>query len=473
MLRFSYWCLAIALFGVAIVAPSTFFPFIGVKAYWFRLWVSAAAIAFLWWYGFTAPRKEANERFKRLFASPLVWAVTAFVGAFLISTFLARDPALAFWSNFERGEGGFAMLYLYALFLLLGLVIPRTGSTALPPSGARRERAWFGSAHHKWRGMMLVSVIAALMVVGYGVLAMLDNPENGTYFMGPTSADIVAFSKHFAGSLGNSIYVGSYLLFVFFYLGILLEDKQRGQNADRTRKYAEMGLYFTLAALFFVFFVLSQGRGAMVGLVAGILAGLGFAVSAARGRTRYLLLGILGALLVFGAALRYYKDSPAVASVPIVSRFARISVSSDLTRLYAWWTAWEAFKERPLFGWGPENFTEEFDRRFDTRHFMPGVDSTTWYDRAHSIIFDYLAELGAVGLAGFLSIFAAFYWQFFKFWDRTRVLWGALWFAFPVAYLAQGVTIFDIFPIYIQLFLFLGYAAYEFSGKREAVTSKQ
>ncbi len=443
-LRLSYFFLALALLSVALVAPSTFFPFVGAKAYWFRLWVSAAAAAFLWWYGFAGSPAEVRERFRRVVTSPLVWAVTAFVAAFLISTFLARDPNLAFWSNFERGEGGFAMLYLYASFLLLLLVV-------------RDARVW--------RGLLWVSLVAAVLVVGYGVLAMMDAPENGRYFMGPYGfygARGVLVDR-FAGSLGTPIYVGSYLLFVFFYIGLLFEKI--------TRKSARVGL-LALAGFFSIFFVLSQGRGAMVGLVAGTLAGLGFAGWAAKGRMRVIALSVLAALILGGGALRYFKDSAPVRAVPIVSRFARISASSDLTRLYAWGTAWEAFRERPLFGWGPENFTEVFDRRFDTRHFTPGADSTTWYDRAHSIVFDYLVELGAVGLLGFLSIFAAFYWQFFKFWDRTQVLWGALWFAFPVAYLAQGIVIFDIFPIYLQLFLFLGYAAYEFSSKQKVVSSK-
>src|SRR3989344_6167966 len=122
-LRVAFWCLALALFAVALVAPSTFFLFVGVKAYWFRLWVSAAMVAFLWWWGFAAPGNAVRDRLRRIVASPLTWAVTAFVAAFLISTFLARDPNLAFWSNFERGEGGFAMLYLYAFFMLFPLVV--------------------------------------------------------------------------------------------------------------------------------------------------------------------------------------------------------------------------------------------------------------------------------------------------------------------------------------------------------------
>src|SRR3989344_1758166 len=244
VLRLSYFFLALALFAVALVAPSTFFLFVGVKAYWFRLWVSAAMVAFLWWWGFAAPGNAVRERLRRVFSSPLTWAVTSFVAAFLISTFLARDPALAFWSNFERGEGGFAMLYLYAFFLLLGLV-------------ARDERSW--------RGLLWVSLIAAVLVVGYGVLAMLDDPANGTYFMGPRGISGV-LQDRFAGSLGNPIYVGSYLLFVFLYISLLFEKV--------ARKSARAGL-LALVALFSVFFVLSQGRGAVGGLAAGLGAGGG------------------------------------------------------------------------------------------------------------------------------------------------------------------------------------------------------
>ncbi|MBI4134137.1 MAG: O-antigen ligase family protein [Candidatus Terrybacteria bacterium] len=465
-LRLSYLFLAFALFAVALVAPSTFFPFVGVKAYWFRLWVSAAA-AFLWWYGFRASREsdsahaEIRERFRRVTASPFVWAVTAFVGAFLISTFLARDPSLAFWSNFERGEGGFAMLYLYAFFLLL-LFVVRDGSTSLT------------AGERSWRGLLWVSLVAAVLVVGYGILAMFDDPGNGKYFMGPTGISGVLRDR-FAGSLGNPIYVGSYLLFVFFFIGSLYENIKY-QIANSKYKISNLKykkwLLVALAAFFSIFFVLSQGRGAMAGLAAGLLAGLGFASWAAHGRKRVVALCILAALLLMGGALRYFKNSAPVRAVPIISRIARISLTSDRTRLFAWGTAWEAFQERPLFGWGPENFTEAFDRHFDIRHFTPGAPSSTWYDRAHSIIFDYLAELGAIGLAAFLSVFAVFYRQFFKFWDRKRVLRGALWFAFPVAYLTQGIAIFDIFPIYIQLFFFLAYAAHEFSSEQNVVSSK-
>ena len=62
-----------------------------------------------------------------------------------------------------------------------------------------------------------------------------------------------------------------------------------------------------------------------------------------------------------------------------------------------WNIAWEGFKVRPIFGWGPENFLKVFDTHFDTRYFNPVDGFGAWFDRAHSVYFDYLVETGALG----------------------------------------------------------------------------
>ena len=84
-LRVAFWCLALALFAVALVAPSTFFLFVGIKAYWFRLWVSAAAAAFLWWAGFLATRASDSVS-----ANGNGHASVAESG--LVNGFFAREP---------------------------------------------------------------------------------------------------------------------------------------------------------------------------------------------------------------------------------------------------------------------------------------------------------------------------------------------------------------------------------------------
>ena len=121
---------------------------------------------------------------------------------------------------------------------------------------------------------------------------------------------------------------------------------------------------------------------------------------------------------------------------------------------------------------GPESFTTVYDKFFNPWFYAPGQNNETWFDRAHSIYFDYLAETGILGLISYLAIFFVLYWEFFKSahkhagsrWQRALV------FALPVAYLGQGIAIFDVFPMYISLFGFLAFSAYYSSAhKKEQV----
>jgi O-antigen ligase len=135
------------------------------------------------------------------------------------------------------------------------------------------------------------------------------------------------------------------------------------------------------------------------------------------------------------------------------------------TRLWTWGSAWKGFLERPLLGWGAENFGAVFDKYFDPRHFIPGQNTETWFDRAHSVYFDYLAETGILGFLSYLSIFGVIYWEFFRKKERAgdhSVLSKALIFSLPLGYLVQGAAIFEVLPMYINLFLFFAFCHYYF-----------
>ena len=82
------------------------------------------------------------------------------------------------------------------------------------------------------------------------------------------------------------------------------------------------------------------------------------------------------------------------------------STQTFQTRLLLWGQSLKIFKERPIFGWGPENFSIALEK-----HYLPQFE--VWYDRAHNVFFDYLTQTGILGLLSYLGIFATFYWQFF------------------------------------------------------------
>jgi hypothetical protein len=230
-----------------------------------------------------------------------------------------------------------------------------------------------------------------------------------------------------------------------------------------------------------LFFFASQTRGAFVGLFAAVFFAALYLLFSNR-RLRLWAGGFLLVIVLSYGILYHYRQALIDRNV-FGARFLEIGLSADSlqTRLWTWGSAVRGFKERPILGWGPENFTVVFDKYFDPRHFNPNQSTETWFDRAHSLYFDALAETGIVGLTGFLSVFVVFFTYFFKYQSflfsnknsaigqsishkhvlRRSVL-GAAFFALPLGYLVQGLALFDVLPIYLNLFLFLGFSSFLF-----------
>lgn len=430
---------------------STFFPFIGGKTYFFRTAVELSAIFLLLWWGFEARDGELSARVKDMFKKPLFIAVSGFVLAFLLATLFAFDSHAAFWSNFERGEGGFQMLHYYAFFFLSVFLL--------------RDKK-------DWEKMFWVAIAAAVAMILYGIGAavFIVNPDTGAFsnpfgFVGPysTQAKLAAptffgrlfHTERFQGSLGNPAYVSPYLIFSLFYL-LWLWFSSKNRNTAKNISYAALSLFFM------IFFFLAGTRGAFVGLAVAIFAFLFiFGLEYPKLR-RYVITGTAALAIVLGTLI-YYSHTSFVKSLP-GGRMFDLGVSDQTfqTRLWTWNSAWKGFVEKPLLGWGPENFSAVFDKYFDPRHYIPGKESETWFDYAHSIVFDYLVETGIIGFLSFMAIFAVFYVEWFKKIKGGNAALKALLAALPISYLVQGLVLFNVLPIYVSLFLFMAFACYEF-----------
>ncbi|RJP45014.1 hypothetical protein C4587_01070 [Candidatus Parcubacteria bacterium] len=472
LLKLSKFFLYAAPFCIAIVMSSTFFPFIGGKYYFFRFAVEASLLFFVLWWAFEAAPGEAAQRFRGIISKPLFVAISLFVLVFLLATIFADNPHGAFWSNYERGDGGFQMIHYYVFFVLLLVHL----------------RDWEG-----WRKLFSVSLIAAALMILYGFFAYLAilNPSLFCYegSGSPPNRECVSFispyqgqgeatpktlwglltKERFHGSLGNPAYVAPYLMFSSFYLLYLWIRDGRTNGKLRTVSYA------ALLAVYALFFLFSQTRGAFLGIGAMVLAFFAY-LAFSRPRWRVRTLGALAVLILIAGLLVANRKSDFVKNLP-GGRLFDISFSDQTvqTRLWTWGSAWRGFLERPILGWGPENFSAVFDKHFDPRHYVPGKNTETWFDRAHSVIFDYLAETGLLGLLSYLGMFAVFYREFFRkapespeFQVRKpdpgyrATALQALVFSLPVGYLVQGLALFDVLPIYMNLFLFLAFAHYVF-----------
>lgn len=435
-----------AVFCVILVSTSTFFPFIGVKYYFFRIIIDLALICFLLWWAFEAKAGEVKESIKQALKKPLVLAVSVFVLFYMLAVVFAFDPHGAFWSNFERGEGGFQMIHYFIFFFLLIL-------------NFKEEK--------DWKLLFKLSLVSAGLMILYGFLAQtglksgLISPYQGNPPVGFWARLTVT---RFQGSLGNPAYVAPYLMFsIFFSLYLWF-------TSNLKNKIAKISLYSGLIIIFLFFFVLSQTRGAFIGLAVGCLLSLVLAIFLIK-KHRTKIVVSLGIILLLGALLVVFRNNPIIKKIP----GARLLETADLikksdtiqTRLWTWGSAWEGFKDRPLLGWGPENFSTVFDLNFNPQHYVPGRNSETWFDRAHSIIFDYLATTGFLGFISYLGIFVAFFLALFRVLKNKisdlnhsyQVPLIAL-FGIVVGYLVQGLALFDVLPIYLNLFIILAFSVY-------------
>lgn len=456
-------------FSILIVMVSTFFPFIGGKDYFFRASIEIALIFSIFWWAFEAKAGDAMNRLRAVSAKPIFIAVSAFVLVYFLSSLFAHDPNAAFWSNYERGEGAFQMLHYYAFFVLAVL---------------------FFDKKEDWLKFFRVSVYVALLMIAYGVAANLGWAPRfiSTYAQGmPEGAWTRLTQGRFHGSLGNPVYVAPYLIFAFFYLFYLWGERA----AKNIKKFL---LYGLAAVVFMFFFLLSQARAGMVGLSVSVFVFLVYLIFSSR-RWRKFLFVALVVLIFAGGTIVRYKDSGLVRSLPFWKIFNISFSTSELwtfnTRLWTWGSAWRGFLDRPILGWGPENFTAVFDKYFDPRHHVPGEQRETWFDRAHSIYFDYLTGTGIVGLAAYLSIFGVIFSRFIKKWTgylrknhqtlrgeesalaardtqpAREIIKEALLFSLLVGYLVQGAAIFDVFPMYISLFAVFAFSHYYFSASEQ------
>lgn len=87
----------------------------------------------------------------------------------------------------------------------------------------------------------------------------------------------------------------------------------------------------------------------------------------------------------------------------MLGRFTSISIKELTTgaRTLVWGMAYQGFKERPVLGWGQENFNYVFNKYYDPR--MYGQEQ--WFDRTHNVFLDWLIAGGIFGLIGYLSLF--------------------------------------------------------------------
>jgi len=134
-------------------------------------------------------------------------------------------------------------------------------------------------------------------------------------------------------------------------------------------------------------------------------------------------------------------------------------VRATYSRLVVWEKSWEGFLERPVLGWGPENFDFVFIKNFNPCMFLRLCGGEIWFDRAHNIIFDTLVTTGLLGMLAYIGIFFSTFYVLWKNYLKKNIkFWTAGIFSVAlIAYFIQNLTVFDMVSSYLMFFLVLGF----------------
>ncbi|MFA5021155.1 MAG: O-antigen ligase family protein, partial [Patescibacteria group bacterium] len=244
-------------------------------------------------------------------------------------------------------------------------------------------------------------------------------------------------------TLGNIDYLGAYLMLNIFVGLVYLRFEKN--------KYWQFAcgaiLVLNIAVL-----MLNAARAGILGLLFGLLALSIFVFAEAKKTIKYVLAATLIVLVLFGGLVYWQRDSAWVRSVPFIYRFTQISVNdvSTANRLRVWRVSWQAFLDRPLLGYGPENVVYGINNHYDSRI------TETWFDRAHNFILDTLLTSGVIGLLSYLAIFGLAFWLLFKNLKRNYYL-SAVLISSLAGFLVSHMFNFDTIGTWLPLVLFLAF----------------
>lgn len=328
------------------------------------------------WSIFYAPKRRIESRFNLVDLS-----ISLFFLASWVTAFLGVDFIHSVWSNQSRMQGLALLSLVYGFYIISRFFINIDG----------------------WK---IVRRLSALGGVVFSFLSYISLFSKEGYF---------AYGAE-SYTIGNSSYAGLYLVIMFFFILNTLADEWKEKKIGR-RIFDSLSLVLIFfSPLFFnwkvalgggqyqFFDLVGSARTSALVLVLSVVVVLvlRFVHSRTSKKTRLIFAGsavalffavyavLLGQFFNDQSKLRQWYDAESTAARPIV-----------------WQMAVDAIKEKPVTGWGIENFEYGYQKYFDARLADPNYVGEIWFDRVHNVVLDTLIGGGVVLFVFYLLTFLA------------------------------------------------------------------
>ena len=305
-----------------------------------------------------------------------------------------------------------------------------------------------------WDWLFRVSLGVSLILFVYGSFQL--------------SGDLVIHqgSTRIDTTIGNSAYLGGYMLFhVFLAFHLLLgyfHEKRRKNNSAGSLFWPIFYGVAIVADLFILFETAT--RGAQIGVIVGlVLFSIGLVIFEKEnkilrraGAGFLILIFISGSLFVAGRNSEFVKENKVFARLaPLVDELLTfdkevICNGEFKSRCLLWPVALQGVKERPIFGWGQESFNYVFNKYYDSNLYS----QEQWFDRAHNLFFDWLIAGGVLGLLSLLSLYILPLYYLWRKQSQFSPSEKSLLSGLFAGYFLYNLTVFDNITSYI-LFAFI------------------
>ena len=408
------------LFIPLYVGGSFFFPFIFPK-----IWLFGLVTEIIFFLYIVLAVSDSRYRPK---TNLVFWSLTLLTLILVITSFTGIDVFRSFWGNTERMSGVIYWFHLATFALILSSVL-------------KSEKEWkifFGLA-------VLVSVIEFFYVLAQYLEA------SWTWLPGSQM-----------GTIGNTDLLALYAVFSAFFALYLWRDSNIDSNIDVRHQYFPkwvwaIAFFLNIGTLYF-----ASSRGALLGFIAGIFVYMIFQARQNQRVRKPLALIILIAAGLY-TSIWLARGTDFVKNTSQLTRIVNASFKDDTVqqRFTEWGIAWNAFKARPIFGFGSNNYLHLHNEFLDPRVYNL---RETNFDRAHNAYLDYASMSGILGLFGYIFLI---FILFLTFWRKKMQIWTAL----IVAYAVSSFFVFDSPASYISLFLTIGFAMY-ISNKQQVTSDK-
>ncbi len=421
---------AIILFLPIFVYRSVLYPYIFSKIMVFQIIVEIMLVA---WLALVLYAKK-REKYQINWKNPIVIGLSAFMGLLVLTMLTGLDLNRSFWSTQERMTGVLSLLHFYVWFLIL--ISSSSGQTSSLVSSDKKDN------HKTIRFFIWISLASSFLVGLYG-LAQKYFPVWGIEW-----DFILKGSARMQSTLGNPIFLAIYAMLNVFLAGIIFV---------KTRKKIGKILGFILGVFNIWIMLLAASRGVMLAFVASLILTFVFILFNASSKRVKAGAVILIILILSGAIfVQTPKFKEQAQEMPLFVRQLTNYSSGAEARLDAWSIGLKGFAQRPLIGWGWENYNLVFNQYYEPGYLAKGYDAT-WFDKSHNQLIDILALTGLGGLLAYLFLFGAIFWWLFKkiktlnhFKEKLPFLFLGSLFS---AYFIQNLFVFDT-PAPLILFYF-------------------